>query len=164
MKKTLIIAALIVGLILFAGESIHFLGRTYVGDKAPSFVLPKVDSTVVLDNLKGEYTLINFWNSTDAVSRREANRYRARKRRYPQSPLVVIGVNFDESEALFHEIVRLDSLEPAKQFHAAGDTARAIIKIYGLGRGYGAVLVNPDGKVSAYNPSDKQLDAIFAKR
>ena len=125
MKKTLIIAALIVGLILFAGESIHFLGRTYVGDKAPSFVLPKVDSTVVLDNLKGEYTLINFWNSTDAVSRREANRYRAWKRRYPQSPLVVIGVNFDESEALFHEIVRLDSLEPAKQFHAAGDTACA---------------------------------------
>ena len=94
MKKTLIIAALIVGLILFAGESIHFLGRTYVGDKAPSFVLPKVDSTVVLDNLKGEYTLINFWNSTDAVSRREANRYRAWKRRYPQSPLVVIGCQF----------------------------------------------------------------------
>ena len=59
--------------------------------------------------------------------------------------------------------MRLDSLEPAKQFHAAGDTARAIIKNYGLGRGYGAVLVNPDGKVSAYNPSDKQLDRYFCE-
>ena len=79
-------------------------------------------------------------------------------------PLVVIGVKYDESESLFHEIVLHYSLVPEKQFHASGDTARAIIKNYGLGRGYGAVLVNPDGKVSAYNPSDKQLDAIFAKR
>lgn len=164
MKKTLIIAALIVGLILFAGESTHFFGRTRVGDKAPSFVLPRVDSAVVFDNLRGEYTLINFWNSTDAASRREANRYRAWKRRCPQAPVEIIGVNFDDSEALFHEIVRLDSLEPAKQFHAAGDTAKTIIDNYGLGDGYGAVLVAPDGKVAAYNPTDGQLDALFSRR
>ena len=63
---------------------------------------------------------------------------------------------------LFHEIVRLDSLEPSKQFHASGDTARIIIDNYGLERGYGAVLIDPEGKVAAYNPSDNQLDDIFA--
>lgn len=162
MKKTFILAALLVGLILFAGETSHFFHHTTIGDKAPSFVLPVVDSAVTFDNKQGDYVLINFWNSTDAVSRREANRYRAWKRRYPQAPVEIIGVNFDDSEALFHEIVRLDSLEASKQFHASGDTARIIIDNYGLERGYGAVLIDPDGKVAAYNPSDSQLDDIFA--
>lgn len=162
MKKTLFIAALLVGLLLFAGSHSGIERGVRKGDTAPALAAIEADSTV-RDALRGgNYVLVNFWNSSDAESRQAANIYRAWKRRFPLAHLRVIGVNFDRSKNLFHEIVRLDSLERSAQYHASGDTARAIINAYGLDGGYGAVLIGPNGQIIATNPSEDELDAIFA--
>lgn len=61
-----------------------------------------------------------------------------------------MSVNFDDSENLFREIVRLDSLIPAQQYHAGGDTARAISNNYGLDEGMGSLLIG--FRTDAYSP------------
>ena len=162
MKKTFLIAALFIGVLLFAGGHSETHSRTVLGKSAPALCVERADSIISLDRLRGEYVLVNFWSSTDAASRRAAYMYTAWQRRHPGSDLQVIGVNFDDSEGLFREIVRLDSLEPAQQYHAAGDTARAITDNYGLAEGYGSVLIDPEGKIVAYNPTENDLDAILS--
>ena len=115
------------------------------------------------DRFHGEYALITFWSSTDAPSRRASNLYTAWLRANPEARLRLIGVNFDDSEALFDEIVRRDSLDAKDQFYANGDTARAIADNYGLSDGFGSVLVSPDGKIAAYNPDDATLANLTLK-
>lgn len=162
MKKTFFIALILVSLLLFAGSHSIIQRGPSTGDTAPAIATVEADSIVRQALAGGNYVLLNFWNSSDAESRRVANGYRAWKRRFPNAHLRIIGINFDKSPTLFHEIVRLDSLEPSSQYHASGDTARAIINSYGLDGGYGAVLIAPDGKIIATNPSETDLDAIFA--
>lgn len=161
MKQTFFIVALFIGVLLFAGGYADSRHQTALGKTAPSLEMANADSVVALDRLRGDYVLVNFWSSTDAPSREAANLYTAWQRRHPEADLRLIGINFDESTALFHEIVKLDSLESADQFHAAGDTATAIINSYGLGDGLGSVLIDPEGKITAYNPTDADLDVIF---
>ena len=73
----------------------------------------------------------------------------------------MVGVNFDTSEGLFREIVRRDSLVPQEQFYASGDTARSIYDNYGLRDGFGAVLIDPRGRIVTHNPTDAELDALL---
>lgn len=160
MKKTLLIAALLVGLLLFAGEFSPRASITDLGRKAPALELHDADSIVALDRLRGDYVLLNFWSATDAPSRHAANQYTAWQRMHQGSDLKLIGINFDDSEALFHEIVRRDSLENSNQFYAQGDVARDIIDNYGLEHGLGSVLIGPDGKIIAHNPTLALLDQL----
>lgn len=161
MKKTFFIVALFIGVLLFAGGYADSRYRTALGHAAPALSVGRADSMITLDRMRGRYVLLNFWSSTDAASRQAVNEYRAWKRRNPDVGLELVGVNFDESEKLFREIVRLDSLCPADQYHVAGDTARAIVDNYGLDNGYGSVLISPEGRIIAINPSDTELAGLL---
>lgn len=161
MKKTFFLIALAVGLLLFAGGYVTEAGRTKPGMSAPALALQEADSTIAIDRLHGDYVLLCFWSSTDAPSRQAANLYTAWQRSHPDAPLKVIGVNFDDSEALFHEIVRRDSLVAENQYHAAGDTAVMVAHDYGLEKGFGSALIGPDGKILAINPDDATLESII---
>ncbi len=164
MKKTFFIAALFIGLLVCAGGHKNSDYFTAVGRVAPALHIKSAEDSIALDEFRGDYVLLNFWNSTDAVSRRDANLYTAWIRQHPEADLKLIGVNFDTSEGLYREIVRRDSLEASQQHHASGDIARAIINNYSLGDGYGSVLVNPAGRIVAHNPTPEELTAMFAKR
>lgn len=161
MKKTILISALCIGLFLFAGGYSHFEHRPRTGAEAPLLAVANADTTLRLDLSHGRYVLLDFWTSADAPSRKSVNVYTAWQRRHPDAPLSVAGINFDPSAALFHEIVRVDSLNPTEQFHASGDTARAIVRNYALRRGYGSVLINPEGVIECFNPTEEYLDSVF---
>ena len=163
MKKTFLIAALLIGLLLFAGGYADSHYKTAPGHQAPFLSMNDADSMLTLDRMKGDYVLVNFWSSSDATSRQAANLYTAWQRRHPEAKLKMLGINFDDSEGLFHEIVRRDSLVAEEQFYVRGDTARAIFDNYGLSDGFGAVLIGPDGHIIALNPTDAELDMIIPK-
>lgn len=164
MKKTALLFVIFLGVLLCAVGYSDTLNRTSVGHEAPALSLSRGDSAVSLEDLRGHYVLLNFWSSTDALSRRNANLYTAWKRHNPGTNLELLGVNFDKSPALFREIARRDSLIPETQFHVAGDTARAVSDIYGLRGGYGSLLIGPDGDIVLHNPTDAQLSAILTHR
>jgi len=161
MKKTIVLLALFIGLAICAGSYSDFVPQTAPGRTAPALDVEDAGRRVVLDELRGNYVLLNFWSSDDALSRRDANIYSAWVERNPDSALKLVAVNFDDSESLFREIVRRDGLDSTGQFHAAGQQAARIRRDYGLGKGYGSVLINPEGRIVAYNPSAASLDAEF---
>lgn len=160
MKKTiLLIIVLTVMLVISVGysDSRH---RTAIGEPAPPLVLSRPDTTLVLRDAPGKYVLLNFWSSTDALSRQLINRYTAWLRANPDADLDLVSVNFDSSPRMFGEIVRRDGLMPATQFHVAGDTARVVASAYGLRNAYGSLLIGPDGKIVAHNPDEVTLTQI----
>lgn len=160
MKHTLILAAISIGLIVCAVGYSDSKYQTALGRKAPDFYVENNVDTITPLSLKGEYTLVNFWSSTDAPSRKAANEYTAWFRRHPNAHVRLVSVNFDKNEALFNEIMRNDSLDPMWQFHVSGDTARAIADNYGLEDSYGSLLISPEGKIIAHNPEPASLVAL----
>ena len=164
MKKTLIIAALFIGVLLCAVGYADSRYRTSVGRQAPALWLPSQGdraSETTLAAQQGDYVMLNFWKSTDAASRQAANEYTAWLRSHPESDLKLLSINLDESPTLFYEIMRRDSLIGSSQYHLQGDTARAVIDSYGLDDGLGSVLIDPSGKIVAHNPSQQELSSYF---
>lgn len=154
-KKTIIIAAVFIGIILCAVGYSDSRYRTATGRQAPALQLPAqstgAPATSLNDN-RGRYVLLNFWSSTDPASRKAANRYTAWLRKHPESNLRLLSINMDEHSELFNQIVRRDSLIPSTQYHLSGDTARAVSDCYGLKDGLGSVLISPTGKIISHNP------------
>ncbi len=135
---------------------------TGIGRKAPALAITEADREFALDRMRGEYVLLNFWNSTDAASRVAANKYDTWVARHPDADVCLLSVNFDRSEAFFHEIVRRDGMNEELQYHADDSEARQIRKDYALKDGYGTLLINPEGKIIAHNPTPEELERIFA--
>lgn len=160
MKKTILISIIFIGVLLVAVGYSDSRYRTSIGHNAPDIWVPAADSAFTLDEMRGDYVLLNFWKSTDAPSRRAVNDYTAFLRRHPDSDVKLISINMDHSRPLFNEIVRRDSLMPSTQFYAGGDTARAISDTYGLDKGLGTMLISPKGKILAHNPSWDYLESL----
>lgn len=161
MKRTLIILAVFIGVVVAMTMNDENDYYTAIGKKAPWLNIPGADREVVLDEMRGEYVLLNFWSSSDAPSRIAVNKYNSWMESHPEADVSLLGVNFDNSENLFKEIVRRDGLDAASQFNVSGEDAKTIIKNYGLENGYGTVLINPQGKIVAHNPSAEDLATIF---
>lgn len=159
-KKTFLIAALFIGILVCAAVHGSPVSRTSIGSYAPPLDIRQADKAMTLDEMRGNYVLLNFWSSTDAASREAANLYTAWLRRNPGSDIRLISVNFDSSGKLFSEIVRRDSLVPSEQFHVDGEKARSIIEDYGLEKGFGSVLISPEGNIIAHNPDPESLPML----
>ena len=56
--------------------------------------------------------------------------------------------------------MRLDSLNPVEQYNVRGNDAKEIEMKYQLDDGYGSLLIDPEGKIIAHNPTDSQLDEL----
>ncbi len=132
------------------------------GSKAPVFKIERADSLVQLDNLKGEWVLLQFWSSADASSRLAAKEYSRLHSAITDSAgnerFRHLAVNFDRSSSLFREIVRRDGLNAESQFYVGdGQMRSSIARNYHLDAGMKAFLINPDGQIVAVNPSAQAI-------
>lgn len=160
MKKTIILTVLLAGIIACAFWLADGQYRTSLGRTAPRLWLPTDSGAINFEQKRGQYVLLNFWRSTDAPSREAANIYTAWLRQHPGT-VDLVSVNLDDSQPLFDNIVQHDRLIPATQYHADGDMARAIVDTYQLDQGLGSMLIAPDGKIIAHNPSKQSLNKIL---
>ena len=157
MKKTFMIVALFLCLLIVSAAFNKTERNTTIGKDAPEITINTTDDTIDLNSLKGKYVLLSFWASGNAQSRAAVNNYTAWINSHKDSNLRYVGINFDDSETLFNEIVRLDSLNPAQQYNVRGNDAKNIEMKYQLDDGYGSLLIDPEGKIIAHNPTDIQL-------
>lgn len=163
MKNTILLLLILIGVLVFAVGYSDSKYRTAIGRHVSSMNLSSPYGDICVGDAGGEYVLLNFWKSTDAPSRKRANDYTAWLRRHENAGLRFVSVNLDESPEMYREIVRRDSLIPSTQYHVGGDTARAIYNAFGLEYGLGTMLVNPDGKIIAHNPSWDELNKLTAQ-
>lgn len=138
------------------------------GSTAPVFRFENNDTTVSLDKMRGEWVLLQFWASSDAKSRLDMKRYTSVHTMLTSdaenSTFSHIGVNLDNNEMLFREIVHRDGLTSNTQFYAEKNRADRLKSAYHLDRdGFGAFLINPEGKIVAKNPTKEQIQSLIRK-
>lgn len=132
------------------------------GTRAADFKVTDTDadSTVSLSDLKGRYVLLNFWSSDDAASRIAAQQYNRLLANVPEEQICQLAVNFDRSERLFREIVRIDNLKATSQFFVEAQTASDLIDRYDMSHGLQSFLIDPQGTIVAINPSAQTIHTL----
>ncbi len=161
MRKQLIIIVLLVGLlsVTYGFESTSTAAS--IGDKAPAFNVRNAQRTFAPNNHKGHYTLVAFWSSEDAQSRINAAEYSRWYQRFKSTNIIeYAAINLDEDPVLYHEIVRQDRLPDETQYYAGRALAQNIRATYGISGRYGAVLIDPNGRIVAINPAKSSLEAL----
>lgn len=164
MKQTLLsIALLLLAMFITSGYNRDKAGLS-LGDFAPALSATAAEKSISSKSMLGQFAIYVFWSSSDAESRVKANAYDDWAKANPGSGLMSVGVNFDDEPALFEEIARRDNLDLQSQINVQGDEARKIKKDFRLDAGYGAILVGPDGRIVAVNPSTADLDEICRRK
>lgn len=161
LQKTMVLAVLFVGALLCSvgyGESRYSTG---IGRDAPPLALVLDGDTTSLGAFRGKFVALTLWSATNAVSRRDVNLYTAWERRHPGAPFEAIGVNLDDSESLYRQIVRSDGLDPDMQYRPDVAEAHRIQNDLGMSGRLGSLLIGPDGRIVAHNPDAEALDAII---
>lgn len=162
MKKQLIIIVLLVGLLSVAYGFESTPQAVTIGDEAPSFSVQNTHTTFAIEDNKGRYTLIAFWASEDAQSRITANEYSRWYRKSTNSSTIdYAAINLDDDLMLYQEIIRQDGLYDRTQYYAGPALAKNLRAAYGISEHYGAILVAPDGRIVAVNPTKHALDTLI---
>lgn len=161
MKQTLLsIALLLMAMFVTSGYNRDNAGLA-PGEFAPALSATAKEKSISLYSMRGSCVLLAFWTSADAASRIQANAYGKWAESNSEGGLRFVGVNFDEEPALFEEIARRDNLDLQSQINVQGDEARKIMKDFSLDHGFGALLVGPDGRIIAVNPSTSALNEFM---
>ncbi|MDE6397390.1 MAG: thioredoxin family protein [Muribaculaceae bacterium] len=159
------------GIFLVALLSVLFMATSALNEKrfdvtlssfAPIETVENEYSKYTIGGVTGRYTLVTFWDSSDAESRQQVNEYAAmmHKNQMLKNNIDFVGINFDEEKIVFDEIADNDNLNVESQYHVEGAQARDIINSYRLENGYGSVLLGPHGDVVAYNPDLETLATL----
>ncbi len=163
MKKTIFMIALMA--VMLVSTSGHSRGDAALssGEFAPELQLSADSYSTALSLMRGDYVLLTFWSSENAESRINCNAYSAWVKGCQPSNLRHVGVNFDQEPALFSEIARRDGMDMEAQFNVRGTDADHIISDYHLAQGYGTMLIGPDGRIAAINPTTSDLTSLLAE-
>lgn len=167
MKKTLGIVTLFTVIVLSLSAHTARVVDAAPGQKAPDFVIEALaaDATVSNLNLKDlnrdGYVLINFWSSTDAVSRVMTGDYDRAVKSIGHDSLTMLSVNFDDNAAMFEEVCRIDGLDSASQVRVNAHDSEMLRSLYHLENGYRALLVDPRGMIVAVDPNPATLSSLI---
>lgn len=159
MKKQLLAIVIIASIFIFTSASYETPADSRIGYNAPGFAVENDESAVELQSMRGKYVLVSFWSSTDAESRIANITYDRMARNHKE--LSFVAVNYDPSEAVYGEIVKIDNLRVGAQFHDSEGSASKIYKAYRLDEGYCAMLISPEGKIVAINPSEETIETYI---
>lgn len=158
MKKTLIQFVGIVLLFILASAGSGNHAGVQVGEQAPNFEVANAEGALQLQQHRGKWVVVTFWSSADADSR-IANMMHDRAAS-SNTQLEHVSLNFDESEALWTEIIRLDGVKANSQFYARNEAGAKIATAWKQSEGFTSVLIDPQGAVMALNPSEQMLNQL----
>ena len=164
MKRLLLIIAFVAVFILgTSGYNENRFG-TQVGDNAPALVVSNSIGKTSLDDCRGKYVLLSFWNSNDALSRTGVNSYQTwvNSCKKHSEKIALIAVNLEDDTQLFSSIVKLDNLDSKCQFNVKGDEALKIREDFKIYDNMGTLLIDTDGKILAINPSVQLLNDLLS--
>ena len=153
MKKTALIFALFALILISVSAHTDRVVRAAQGFRAPAIELSDFTAGNPI-SFDGKWTLVNFWTSSDPVSRIAAGNYDDFARGMAYNPdFQLLSINLDRSDALYNEILDADGLSEGVQIHLDPEQAQEVAAEYYLDRGYNSYLINPSGKIVAVNPS-----------
>ena len=165
MKKAISYILFFIAAVLLISAYSERVIKAEEGYSAPEIEMLANDSVnVSLDNLKGHYVLVNFWDSSNAVSRIAAGEYDRFFHKSSHRPFGLLSVNTDADPTLFHEVIKKDNLDRTTQFHISDAKAKNMTSNYRLDCGFSSYLIDPQGKIVAINPSVQTLEKFLSSR
>ena len=156
MKKQLLLIVIAAFIFIFTSARYETPADSRIGYTAPGFSVENDGSKVELQKLRGNYVLVSFWSSHDPDAPIATQAYHLPPRNHPETD--ILAVNYDPSAAVYNEIVKIDNLAAESQFRDAKGSASSIYKAYNLEKGYCAMLISPEGKIVAVNPSAEIIE------
>ena len=161
----LIIALFAAALVLFTASTTNAIDGK-IGHSAPNFRLTSdANTSFELNGMKGNWVLLDFWASTDALSRINAHRYSLMEDSLNEisvkQPFCHVSVNMDQIPELYREIEQRDGIEAKIQLHADSSRAKQLIDQYHLSAGMNTFLIDPMGYVVAINPTEKTILSLI---
>ena len=154
--KSVISLAVLTLFIFFASSGSYNPAESKVGSMAPNFTVANAHTTLSLQQLRGSYVLVTFWDSAEPQSRIANRQYD----RLAGKSLIHIGINNDRSQAILGELCRIDHINPNNQFHA--DVDGHIFEQWNQTDGeLHSFLIDPQGTIIAVNPSKAGLEEVL---
>lgn len=115
-----------------------------------------------LDVKAGEYVLLNFWASYDAISRISNVKFNGIAEKNNEK-LHYVSVSYDKNFRIFEETVKLDGLDKAHQYFDADGQKSDLFKAFRLKKGFANYLINKDGVIVAKNISPEKLTELISQ-
>ena len=164
MKKITLILAVFAVLLSMVSAGTKNEYNAEVGMKVPYFEVKAEDGDVIsLSDMKGRFVIVNFWTSADANSRIAANQYDSYVESVEGEHLSLVSVNIDRNQRLFEEIKRRDGLNAKSQYYVQPGSASDLIRKFNMGNGLQSYLIDPQGTITAINPSTEILATLTSK-
>lgn len=161
------------------------------GQEAPAVVVERQGTVQALEALRGKWVVLSFWSSTDPVSRMTQNRIASIVKSRPamtageksndaeiefrtpagtyqldaRTEVEVLSVNFDRSEPLMNEIVKLDNLLESSQSRVSSPRdIHHLCDAFRMDNGLRAFIINPEGEIVIADPDEDALRLLLASR
>lgn len=162
-----------------------------IGQEAPAVVVQRQGKLQALEAMRGKWVVLSFWASTDPASRMLQNRiasivktesnsgasekgndaeieFRTPAGTYnigSRTDVEVLSVNFDRSEPLMHEIVKLDNLLESSQSRVgSSQDIDRLCEAFTMDNGLRTFIINPKGEVVMADPDENTLRMLLASR
>ena len=121
-----------------------------LGDKAPELVLGDNNQQLLnLQNPSGNYTLLSFWASYDAVARMQNAQFNQMVQCSPRVKMV--SVSFDSYRSVYQSAIRQDGMNQSNCYWEMDGENSPIFKAYDLKGGFKNYLLDKDGVIIAKN-------------
>lgn len=136
------------------------------GDKAPCFKLEDVHGdTISLEDLKGDYILIDFWASWCAPCRKENPNILEAYHLFADKGFKVVGVSLDKNARKWKSAIETDSLQEFIHVSELVSSMRKskVAKDYQVSYIPQNFLINPKGKIVAKNLKGRELKLTLSK-
>lgn len=156
MVKSIISFAAITLFILFATSGGKNPAESKVGNLAPNMALVNSDTAMTLQQLRGRYVVITFWNSSQPQTRIANMRH---DRLAQSGQFTHVAINTDRSERVFDELCRIDGLDTSLEFHI--DARQPLLREWKQDDEHlDTFVISPDGTILSVNPVDETLLAL----
>lgn len=117
-----------------------------IGEEAPALSLNTPSN--LMESLKGEYYVVNFWSASDAQSR-ITNRQLASSGKVNGRDVKVVSINVDEDSKLADEISKMDNIGEEVIRLSGKDVSSDVLDDYQVNSGCRAFLVDPYGHLES---------------
>lgn len=148
MKKWSLIPA-VAALIFFSSADSDTTQTAEIGHAAPALSLSDRDNAETLDSYSGQYVILSFWSAKAPASRIANVRLDRMSRSLAGQGIKVISVCMDSDRTLYNQLLTVDSLDPAGQYHYTDSQLPTIVTDYALDAAPQLYLVNGDGTLVA---------------
>ena len=129
--------------------------------QAPKLYVENTAGKVTLQELKGQYVLLNFWAGYDAMSRMQNVRFAREIDKAGLENISLVSVSFDTNRKVFEETIKRDGLNAATQFYDKDGSRSDIFDNYRLNKGFASYLISPEGVIIAKNPDPEHLTNLI---